>query len=117
MQHRGEIVEHAVRQSGMSLSELARRLGKSRRWIYMSFDNPALSIDTILQIGKVIHMDFSSLISELKNQNQQVSEPEGPVYMASDQSDVLMWKEKYLLLLEKYNELLEKYQRILENKS
>jgi len=65
----------------------------------------------------LVDIDFSTLISELKNQNQQVSEPEGPVYMASDQSDVLMWKEKYLLLLEKYNELLEKYQRKLENKS
>jgi hypothetical protein len=33
MQHRGEIVEHAVRQSGMSLSELSRRLGKSRYYL------------------------------------------------------------------------------------
>jgi hypothetical protein len=65
----------------------------------------------------LVDIDFSTLFSELKNQNQQVSEPEGPVYMASDQSDVLMWKEKYLLLLEKSNELLEKYQRMLENKS
>jgi hypothetical protein len=65
----------------------------------------------------LVDIDFSTLFSELKNQNQQVSEPEGPVYMASDQTDVLMWKEKYLLLLEKSNELLEKYQRMLENKS
>jgi len=68
-------------------------------------------------LSLLVDIDFSTLFSELKNQNQQVSEPEGPVYMASDQTDVLMWKEKYLLLLEKSNELLEKYQRMLENKS
>jgi hypothetical protein len=51
----------------------------------------------------LVDIYFSTLFSELKNQNQQVSEPEGLVYMASDQSDVLMWKEKY--------------QRMLENKS
>ncbi len=112
MQHRGEIVEHAVRQSGMSLSELARRLGKSRRWVYMAFDNPVLSIDTVIQIGKVIHMDFSGFIYELKNQTPLTSEPDGPVYQVPDQLDMLLWKDKYLFLLEKYNELPEKYQRV-----
>lgn len=59
MQHRGEIVEQAVRQSGLSLTKLAKRIGKSRKWIYDSFQNPNLSIENVIAIGKIIYHDFS----------------------------------------------------------
>ena len=59
MQHRGEIVEKVVRESGFPIAELARRLKKSRRHIYNMFQNPHLSLDEILQIGKIIHYDFT----------------------------------------------------------
>lgn len=96
MQHRGEIVEQAVRQSGYSLTKLTHRLGKSRRWIYHAFENPILSIDVILEISKIIHHDFSDEIIELKRYNSLSIEPTD------------YWKNKYLDLLEKYNALLEK---------
>ena len=67
MQHRGEIVEQAVRQSGLSLTKLAKRIGKSRKWIYDSFQNPNLSIEYVIAIGKIIYHDFSLEINELKN--------------------------------------------------
>ena len=38
MQHRGEIVERAIRQSGYPISSIAKKLGKSRRWMYLMFD-------------------------------------------------------------------------------
>lgn len=67
MQHRGEIVEQAVRRSGYSLTKLAARLGKSRKWLYDCFQNSNLSIEYIVAIGKIIYHDFSSEINELKN--------------------------------------------------
>ena len=108
MQHRGEIVERAVRQSGMPLTQLTQKLGRSRRWIYNAFENPYLSLEVILQIGGIIHHDFSEEITELKNPRQLTNEPAERMYSVTDENTVEFWKNKYLLLLEKYNELLEK---------
>jgi predicted transcriptional regulator len=111
MQHRGEIVEQAVRQSGYSLTKLTQRLGKSRRWIYHAFENPILSIEVILEIGKIIHHDFSDEIIDLKRYSAKIAEPLTSSLKNSENSVISQndyWKNKYLLLLEKYNALLEK---------
>ena len=52
MQHRGEIIKIVVYKSGFSISELAKRLGKSKRWMYLIFENNTVSLDIVLQIGK-----------------------------------------------------------------
>ena len=59
MIHRDEIVEQVIRESGYSITNIAQKLGKSRRWMYLLFDNPNIPIDLILQIGKIIYHDFS----------------------------------------------------------
>jgi hypothetical protein len=100
MQHKGEIVEKAVRQSGIPLTKLVARLGRSRKWIYNAFENPQLSLDVILEIGKIIHYDFSNEIKEL-NSNNSVNETR------PDYNEVEFWKNKYLLLLEDYKKLLD----------
>lgn len=102
MVHRGEILEKAVRGSGMPITELARRLKKSRRYVYDMFENPGVSTDTILKIGTIIHHDFTVELQyppKSKEKNRSVSEPRQE-YTAD------YWKNKYLELLEKYNELL-----------
>jgi hypothetical protein len=106
MQHRGEIVEKAVRNSGYPLTKLVSRLGKSRRWIYNAFENPQLPIDHILRIGKIIHHDFSDEIDEFKSISLHTGESFMSPYTAGSK-DVEYWRTKYYELLEKYNELLE----------
>lgn len=103
MQHRGEIVEKAIRESGFPIAELARRLKKSRRHIYNLFDNPNLSLDEVIQIGKIIHFDFGAHFTELRNTKVVIDEP-NPEYGDS----AAYWKDKYIKLLEKYNALLER---------
>ena len=66
MIHRGEIVEKAVRESGFSIVQLAKRMHKSRKWVYNSFENSQLPLDYVLQIGKIIHYDFSLEITEIQ---------------------------------------------------
>lgn len=107
MQHKGEIVERVVRQSGLPLTQLAHRMGRSRRWLYNAFDNPNLPIEQIFRIGTIIHYDFSDDILEL----QRVRLLEDPLlpqyaYIIPNES-AEYWKNKYLNLLEKYNTLLE----------
>jgi predicted transcriptional regulator len=101
MQHRGEIIKVAVYKSGFPITELAKRMGKSRRWVYLLFENPIVSIDTLLQIGTIIHYDFLEEIETLKP------------HVLNDTSinynkEETYWKNKYLKLLEEYNELLKK---------
>jgi CRISPR/Cas system-associated exonuclease Cas4 (RecB family) len=105
MKHRGEIVERAIRQSGYPISQIANKLGKSRRWMYLMFDNSQVDIELIISIGKIIHHDFSTEIKELSSINRNLFlEPE-PAYNKKTKE---YWKNKYLQLLESYNELLER---------
>ncbi|WP_343748356.1 hypothetical protein [Fluviicola sp.] len=104
MQHRGEIVEQVIRQSGFPITIIAQKLGKSRRWMYLMFDNPQVDIETILAIGKIIHHDFSAEIKELNALTpNSFEDPENPYNNESKE----YWKNKYLKLLEDYNELLK----------
>ena len=106
MQHKGEIVEKAVRESGYSITKLAVLLGKSRRWVYDAFQNRNLSIDVILEIGKVIFYDFSNDLLELKRFKINTQDSAQFTYQV-DETTAEYWKNKYLDLLEKYNRVLE----------
>jgi predicted transcriptional regulator len=101
MQHRGEIIKEAVYKSGYPITELAKRMGKSRRWVYLLFENPTVSIDTIIQIGALIHYDFANDFEIIKP--HVVNETDLSYTREED-----YWKNKYLKLLEEYNELLKK---------
>jgi predicted transcriptional regulator len=105
MQHRGEIIKTAVYKSGYSISELAKRIGKSRRWMYLMFENNTVSLDIVLQIGKIIHYDFSEEIKEFSPSQLALNEP--PTSYDKEESNTEYWKNKYLRLLEEYNELLK----------
>ena len=104
MQHRGEIIKIAVYKSGFSISELAKRLGKSRRWMYLMFENNSVSLDIVLQIGKIIHHDFSDTIKELST---SLKVNESPTAYEKEGISTDYWKDKYLKLLEEYNLLLK----------
>lgn len=98
MQHRGEIIKHAVYQSGYSITQLSKQLGKSRRWLYLLFENKNVSLDIVIKIGNIIHHDFSDEIYELKS----------GFFNSNIDENIEYWKNKYLRLLEEYNELLKK---------
>ena len=108
MIHRGEIVEQAVRSSGHNLSSLAKRLGKSRKWLYDAFENPMLSLEYMIEIGKLIHYDFSDHIPELRR-----------TYVSNEESSSLnepSWKDKFIALLEEHQRLLARLLALQEEK-
>ncbi len=115
MQHKGEIIEKAVRESGHSITKLAQKMGKSRRWVYQIFDSASVPIDYIMEIGKIIHHDFSQDIKGIKLYVNDlpisgVEEARFSVKASSEEAE--HWKEKYMNLLEKYNDLLSKQNNI-----
>jgi hypothetical protein len=110
MIHRGDIIEKAIRESGYSITTVAQRLGKSRRWMYFLFDNPIVPLDVILQIGKILYHDFSEEIPEIIQGKFIVSEPENAI----NQEDAAYWKDKYYQLVDEHL-LVVKQLRACEN--
>jgi plasmid maintenance system antidote protein VapI len=112
--HRGEIVENAIRQSGIPVKTVAHEIGYARQHMYNFFENKDLGIDIILQIGRAIKHDFSSEIPDLyliDNRSTEVKEPRAEY---KNQTEILKkcmqerkeFKEKYFALLEVHNALL-----------
>ena len=83
-------------------------MGKSRKWLYNAFENPHLSIDYILEIGKIIHYDFSEEIKELNLSLRYASDSK------SINEEAEYWKTKYLELLEEYQAFLKAQQKFGE---
>lgn len=107
MTHRGEIIKQAVYKSGYPITKLAEALGKSRRWVYQMFENNNVNLDVVLQIGDIIHYDFSNDIEDLNKANFNLALNTNASYNTKEQS-AEYWKNKYILLLEEYTELLKR---------
>ncbi|NRA10798.1 MAG: hypothetical protein HRT57_02440 [Crocinitomicaceae bacterium] len=111
MLHRGEIIKKVVHESGYSITTLAKRLNKSRRWVYYIFEKPNVSLDVVLEIGKILHHDFSVEMKGVvlySTQNKDARTVTDHRIFNSAYEEVQHWKEQYYTLLEKYNDLLER---------
>ena len=95
---------------------MAKRLKKSRRYIYDVFEKQDVTLDLILRIGKIIQHDFSN---DLKNLSKIPEEHQLEVITEPDISfeDVNYWKSEYFELLEQHKHLLEtKLEEYFKNK-
>lgn len=112
-QHTGAIVERVVRRSGLSITELARRIHVNRRSVYNWFEQKTLKLDIIQKIGCVLGHDFSVEFpeyfdkGELTQMKRLIDSPIEDSTPAQGEN-VYFWMNKYITLLEKYNELLRK---------
>ena len=107
--HRGEIVQAAVRQSGITMTDLADAIGYSRQHLYVLWENALLSYDIIIKIGKVIKHDFRDMYLLDSNEVQETPAD------YKNQSELLRqcmqekkeWKDKYTALMEEHIALLK----------
>jgi predicted DNA-binding protein YlxM (UPF0122 family) len=105
MKHKGQIVEKAVRKSGYSLTKLAKGLGISRNTLYNRFDNPNLGYRFIIDVGNIIHYDFTLDFPEIRNE-VEVAEENSMRSIDRGTAELLRIEGKYIRLLEKYTKLL-----------
>lgn len=109
MVHKGEFIKEAVNQSGVSVTQVAKGMGVTRKTIYNIFERIDVDNDTILKIGAIIHHDFSEKFPKLKiNKTEDPQEEYYKRTMEQLKADVDLWKGKYIALLEDYNKLLKK---------
>ncbi len=108
MMHKGEIIENAIRQSGYSITEMAKKLKISRRHLYNIFQKYTIDNDTIIEIGRLLNHDFSE---EIKGLTTNIAEEPNEKYhteLEKTREEVELWKNKYISLLEEHKLLLEK---------
>lgn len=104
----GQILEKAVRQSGYPISKLAKKIGYTRQHIYNLFTQQHINIELLMEIGKIINVDFKQDIKLIKN----LSQP----YKITEQANE-NYKEKYIHLLEEYNTLLKEHHQLIKDLS
>lgn len=123
MLHQGEILQDAIKNSGISITRIVEELGITRPTIYRKFKEEQIDYNFVKKVGDIINHDFS--LDFTSNQQSPVSFVTSPVKPAvtnpvtprvtpfpppdSDISRPLFaLQSKYIALLEAYNELLLK---------
>ena len=116
--HRGALLEAAVNERHVNISQMVKRMGISRGTYYNHIQDPDLSLEQLAKYGRVIGHDFSQQLPELKR--LVLEEPESlyrtPITMeeAIEQRDY--WREQYYRQVKEYNELAKKYLLVIGGK-
>ena len=111
---RGKLLKNIVEKSGISISNLVKKVGyKDRASYYTHIDKPDLSLDILFAYAKVLNYDLRQDLSDI---NPYMLEDPASLYYTTpetfDEAIVLLGKWK-----ERYSQLLEKYIRVMEDKN
>lgn len=115
MIHQGEHIRQVIKDSGVSITSLCKKLQKSRRWLYDILQQPQVSVDVLIQLGAALHYnliaDFPQYVKYQHHLTPFSSEP------TLKEGDVNYWREKYFTILEQYSNLLEEKLEVSRKKS
>jgi AcrR family transcriptional regulator len=125
MPHQGEILQEAIKNSGISITRIVEELGITRPTIYRKFKDDTLDYAFVKRVGEVIGHDFSQdftslqqaalpfvtpVVSAAVSSVPALSVTHKPVTPSAAEIDptaqLLALQAKYIALLEAYNELL-----------
>ena len=123
MPHQGEILQEAIKNSGISITRIVEEMGITRPTIYRKFKENTLDYNFVIRIGEIINHDFSNNITPVQQAalpfvtnhtknivTNHVTHRVTPVQNADSDpaKQLLVLQAKYIALLEAYNELLLK---------
>ena len=123
MPHQGEILQEAIKNSGISITRIVEEMGITRPTIYRKFKESVIDYNFVTRVGVIINHDFSNDFTSVQQSalpfvtplpktsvTASVTSRVTPVQNSdSDPSRQLSTLQtKYIALLEAYNELLLK---------
>jgi DNA-binding Lrp family transcriptional regulator len=123
MPHQGEILQEAIKNSGISITRIVEELGITRPTIYRKFKEVTIDYNFVKRIGDIINHDFSNDFTSVEQpvlpfvtnaQRLAVTSSVTPRVTPTQNTDndpskqLLILQAKYIALLEAYNELLLK---------
>lgn len=127
-QHKGKLIEEAIKATDFQMKAVAEKLGITRNTLYTKLQAKELDDSFIIHISNIIHYDFSNIFPEIyakaerkiKDNPQQLYEnidkpcniaDELPYYQNRYKHpyfvDLQALNEKYLKLMEDYYKLLK----------
>lgn len=123
MPHQGEILQEAIKNSGISITRIVDELGITRPTIYRKFKEETVDYSFVKKVGEIINHDFANDFTALQQSSisfvttpvrnavppvvtPRVTIPQ--VIDADPSRQLLLLQTKYIALLEAYNELLLK---------
>jgi AcrR family transcriptional regulator len=123
MPHQGEILQEAIKNSGISITRIVEELGITRPTIYRKFKEETIDYSFVKRIGDIINHDFGNDFTVVQQSvlpfvtsnakpivtNSVTTRVTPATSSDSDPSkQLLALQAKYIALLEAYNELLLK---------
>lgn len=123
MPHQGEILQDAIKSSGISITRIVEEMGITRPTIYRKFKEDTIEYSFVKRVGEIIGHDFSNDFTSVQQSALSftntvtkpiVTTPVTPRVTSAQVSDsdptkqLLVLQTKYIALLEAYNELLLK---------
>ena len=111
--HIGKKIKEAVKKSGMSVTEFAKKVNYSRRNVYSIFDKESVDTAILKKIGEVLQYDFfvDYSASIHKHAQSQVADPPaeyGQTRVQELEKEVKYLKEIIFLLKEQVSKLSKK---------
>jgi transcriptional regulator with XRE-family HTH domain len=111
---RGTILKKAVKDSGITITEVARRAGYGRVTYYLHIENSDLKLDILDKYATAIGYDFRDEIPEMVEYYERKRENSLSTFEKIE-ADRDFWREEYGRILKEKNELLKKIE-LLEAK-
>ena len=123
MPHQGEILQEAIKNSGISITRIVEEMGITRPTIYRKFKESVIDYNFVTRVGVIINHDFSNdftsvqqsalpFVTPLPKTSVTASVTSRVTPVQNSDSDpsrqLLTLQTKYIGLLEAYNELLLK---------
>lgn len=123
MPHQGEILQEAIKNSGISITRIVEELGITRPTIYRKFKEETIDYSFVRKIGEIINHDFSHDFTAVQQSSLSFVTPtvrsvvtnnvtprvtSAPSTDSDATKQLLTLQTKYIALLEAYNELLLK---------
>lgn len=100
----GSEIRKVLKEKGMTVSEFARRINKSRENAYDIFRRKSLDTDLLSTISQALDYDFLAKSREKKPRIGIVSEPKVP-YGNNAEHEMVLMREEILILRKELMEL------------
>lgn len=123
MPHQGEILQEAIKSSGISITRIVEEMGITRPTIYRKFKDETIDYNFVKRVGDIIGHDFANDFTSLQQSSLPFVSIPGritklvsvtnrvtlPQVVENDlPKQLVALQSKYIALLEAYNELLLK---------
>jgi lambda repressor-like predicted transcriptional regulator len=96
--HRGQILDNAIREKGITFAAAAKRCKISRRTLYNYLENPELPWQKIIEFEENLQLDLGKYFTQLRKYKSVHSEP----LILKEPQEAVYWRNKYIELLERY---------------